>query len=709
MADWEKAPLKSAAPAASGKGAPAWQSAPLADTYLHPDDMDPNHVHVPADDLGMQGLALPDHPDPAHTVQPGENNVGFLAPVSHNRRTGQWSPAMPGIVTGTAQAVGDAMSLPGDALGGKYDQALDPRNGPYALGSNPELIGRGLNFAATMSGGAPLPRSLGPEMAGRPVLGMADRLGIPLTKGQGTGDLAALTKEEAIRQGQGAGSNIMRNFDATQREAIGGVADTIGQGLGANPESMRDLVVQSIQDKVAFHKDQAASFYEIAKDGNAVVSADAVRSIPAVVDQSLKDAAVTVDPTVTPAANKAMQYISDVANLPTEPKSPNASFGSGYSPEGTTAGGSRGALRPTAGVGAGPVSGKVDGVSLQGLEQLRKQIIGLGDGTNDTDKRALRAIKKSLDAWTQHAIDNALISGDDAALEAYQKARAASHDYLSITSPHEGDTVGATVAKLQKGDATAEEVANWLYGADVANPTLGAPKVAERVKGLVGDGSPEWDAVRASAWERLVKDQKSATGEPLSNTMMAKRIETFLNAKGTSLSKVLYTDAERAKMQQFADVLKATVTPRDATNPSRSGWTVAGTMNSITRLLAGGSVASVAGPGAGAAAYFAIPVFKNIGARNAALEATGARAAKTQFPVALGMANAAAHAPNVLGGLTAPVISGAEKGLQFLGFGGNDNGLSPAIPPPGGGTVKGGTMTLGDWVKQQNASGNLAA
>lgn len=708
MADlkpWEKYGKNSVA---AGSASGPWMK--YRPDYLHPDDM----VEAPgaADQLAKNEklrseLPMPDSPDATHTVQPDESHTGFLAPVTHNRRTGEWSLSVPGIVTGTAQSIGDAATLPGDALSGKYDAALDPRNGPYALGSDPELIGRGLNFAATVSAGTPLPRTLGPEVLGREAVGFADRLGVPLTKGQGSGELAQLTKEEAIRQGQGSGSNIMRNFDARQREAITGVADTIGQGLGKNPESMPGMVVQAIQNKVAFHKDQAASFYEIAKDGNAVVSADAVRSIPAVVDQSLKDAAVTVDPQLTPAANKAMQFIADVANLPAEPKAPNASFGSGYSPEGTTVGGNRGALRPTAGVGAGPVNGNVDGVSLDGLEQLRKQIIGLGDGTNDTDRRALRAIKKSLDVWTQHAIDNALISGDDAALEAYQKARAASHDYLSITSPREGDTVGATIAKLQNGDATAEEVANWLYGADVANPTLDAPKVASRVKSLVGPDSPEWNAVRASAWERLVKDQKSATGEPLSNAMMAKRIETFLNAKGTSLSKVLYSDEERAQMQQFADVLKATLTPREATNPSRTAWTLAGTMNGITRLLAGGTVTSVAGPQAGAAAFFAIPVFKNIGARNAALRATGVIAEKTKYPVALGMANAV-HAPAALGGLSAPVLKDVGSGLHFLGFGSNDDALSPSIAPPGGGTVNGGTMTLNDWVKQQGAAGNLA-
>jgi hypothetical protein len=635
--------------------------------YLHPDDISPGDVTVIGPDGRIeaanpmaQGAPAPvETPAPvaapkAPPATPDEWSSPALVPFQHNRKTGQWRPAVPGIVQGAM----DAAALPGDVLGGKYPE-LDPANGMQGL--SPALIGRGLGFAGTFAGGGSLPKvAQGPlKTLGA---GAADQFGIPLTRGQALGDLPMLTKEETLRQGGGTASNIMRNFDAAQREKIVGVADDIGLKLGRNPESMPDLVTTAVRDKVAFHKEQAASLYQIGADGGASIAPEMVQALPQIVDQSLKGSAVTVDANLTPGASVAMRLISEASDM-------------------------AGALTPAAGKGAaGSAPADIKGVSLDAIEQLRKQIVGLGQGANDTDGRALKAIKRAVDDWEQTAVDNMLVSGDDKALEAIKAARKSSGEYLRITNPETGDAAGAAVAKMQKGDATAEEVANWLYGADVANPTLQAPKVAARIKELVGADSPAWSAVRSSAWERLVKDPRSATGEALSNTMIAKRIETFLNAKGQTLSKELYSDEERAAMQSYADALKATVTPREATNPSRTAYTVKGTLDAITRMIVGASATATAGPGVGAAAYLAVPVFKNIGSRTAARRAVGQLPEKTTGPITLG----------------APL--GAAKGeLTYLGgVGVNDNGMSPAIKKPGG------TMTLNEWVNQQNAMGKMA-
>ncbi|MDB6036019.1 MAG: hypothetical protein JWM16_6357 [Verrucomicrobiales bacterium] len=546
-------------------------------------------------DIGAQGLDVPgSSPDPAHTVQPGEEHVGFLAPVTHNTRTGQWSPSVPGVLTGIRDSVVDAVKLPGDVAAGKYPE-MDPRVSKSEL--SPDLIGRGLN-AATAIGTGDAPAALGKVPGSNaltaPGAKSAGDFGIPLTRGQAAGDLQQITKEEMLRNGGGSAQNVMRNFDATQRDAIGGVADTIGAGLGSNAESMPDLVTTAIRDKVAFHKDQAASLYEIAADGGVSIKPEMVDALPQVIAHSLETGAITVDQQLTPGATAAMKLISeDTAKM--------------------TSALADAAAKPDAVKGSG-------GITLQGVEQIRKKLVNLGEGANATDARAIRAIKKSFDDWAQTAVDNMLVTGDESALQALKKARAASADYLSITNPHEGDAAGAAVAKMQKGDATAEEVANWLYGADVVSPTLNAPKVASRVKGLVGADSAEWKAVRAAAWDRLTKDM--ASGDTRSNTMLAKRIETFLNAKGSSLSKVLYSDDERAQMQKFADALKSTITPRDATNPSRTAFTLTAAMNGITRLLTGTAIGSVAGPWAGVGAAMGVPVFKSIGARRAAIRAT---------------------------------------------------------------------------------------
>lgn len=543
----------------------------------------------------FQGLALPDRPDPAHTAQPGEESTGFLAPVSHNRRTGEWAPAVPGVLTGIRDSLVNAAQLPGDVLAGKYPE-MNPAVSKDQL--SPELVGRGLNAATAVGADAVPVAALKLSQQGAalraPGADAAAGFGIPLTKGQTSGDLQQITKEEMLRNGGGSAQNVVRNFDASQQGAIADAAGKIGASVGTHGESMPDLVTGAIQDKVAFHKDQASSLYQIAADGGVSVKPEMVAALPQVVAHSLETSAVHIDPQLTPSANAAMNILNeDTAKMTGELADA--------------------AAKPGAIAGSG-------GITLQGIEQIRKKLVGLGGGINDTDSRAMGAVKRAFDDWAQTAVDNMLVTGDPVALDALKQARAASSDYLSITEPGAGDQAAKSVAKMAKGDATSEEVANWLYGANVVSPTLNAPKVAQIVKDTVGADSPAFQAVRADVWTRLTQDM--ASGDSKSATKMAKSIETFLNDKGTTLSNVLYTREERAKMQDFADALKATITPGDAANPSRSGYTLMQMASGITRLLAGIATGGLTGnPAIGIATSMSIPVFKNIGARKAALKA----------------------------------------------------------------------------------------
>lgn len=450
----------------------------------------------------------------------------------------------------------------------------------------------------------------------RPRAAAARDFGIPLTKGQTAGDLQQLTKEELLRQGGGTGQNVMRNFDAAQQETIANAAGGIGGKLGSNPESMRDLVVNAVQNKVAFKKDQAGQLYQIAADGGITIKPEMVEALPQIIDHSLEAANVVVDTGqggLTPAASLAKKVIEQDSVALTQGMSDFAA---------------KGGIPGT------------EGISLDGIERIRKKLVKIdASATSPTDVSALRAVKTAFDDWMGTAVDNMLVSGDPQALEALKQARATSHDYLSITSPKSGDTVGATVAKMANGNPTAEEVSNWLVGADYVNPRLEAPKVAQRVKDIV---TPQaWDAVRASVWDGLTKDATSAVGDPLSATKMSTRIEKFLNAKGTTLSKVLFTDSERAEMQQFADALKATITPRDATNPSRSAYTIGQLAGGISRLFLGAGAGAVTGsPTVGLATMLAVPVFKSGAARKAAMKAIDQTPAKTGAALSVPKGNA---------------------------------------------------------------------
>ncbi len=432
-----------------------------------------------------------------------------------------------------------------------------------------EMIEAGLNTGALMMPGTNFPKAGGAAL--QPTIKAADEFGIPLTTGQRTRTLKQLTREENLRQTDGAGKNVIRHFDEGQRAAIDEAATSIGKKLGQNADNMPEMVTGAIKDKVAFSKGRASELYDIAFDGGLTLRKEALDQLPGFVTQRVVDGSVVIDPAVTPSAALAIKQIQGAV----------AELGGGVASE---------------------------AIPLKGIEQIRKRISGLSGSTQE-DRRAVGAVKRAFDEWLDDSVDTMLITGDDSALQALKAARAETGVYKSMTTAKKGDAAGSAIVRMQKNDATAEEVGSWLYGANIASPSLNAPKVANRLKTILGASSDEFSAVKAAAWQRLVRDMRN--GDMRSATMVANRIEDFLGPKGSTLSKALFSETERDMMSQFASVLRQTVTPRDATNPSRTAYTLARIGGGIVKLLTG-LVGFQAGGWLGAlAGYVASPIFRS--------------------------------------------------------------------------------------------------
>lgn len=552
-------------------------------------------------------------------------------PFATNKKTREIRLAAPSLVKGTYDGIKSAVTLPGDVLAGKYNDELGP--GRSFKDVSPELVGRSLDYAgATLGIGGNIPKAA--VMAGKDAvagLKLSEQFGVPLTKGQASGDLGQLTKEELLRQTDNAGQKIIRGFDEQQKLAIEDAANKLGPVGDA--DNMPELVQGGLRDKVAFSKQRTASLYKIAEDGGAEFDPEAVKALPGFVKSRLDEGNFIIDDQLTPTAARALKEIEDAGKM-------------------------AGGLTPRVPEGGAPVVGS-DGVesfavTLKGLEQVRKRITGLS-GTSATDARALAAVKRSYDAWLDDVVEQGLMSGDDAALDALKAARAETQVYKGLTAPKTGDQATLRIKKMQDADATAEEVANWLYGANVANPSLSAPKVAAKLKTTFGADSPEFQAVRASAWMRLIKDLR--TGEMLSATKVSNRIDDFLNAKGETLAGVLFTAEERAKMQAFSVLLKKTITPRDATNPSRTAFTLKSMFAAGMQAAAGAVGLSTGGATGGFAALLAVPIFRNVASVRAARKAIGPNKPKwTNGGSGLGLG------PAARGATLAPTAPASEGG-----------------------------------------------
>jgi hypothetical protein len=503
------------------------------------------------------------------SIPPGiPDMIRSLYPFERNVKTGEYRPAVPKIIPGMIEGAVDAVTLPRDIADGYGDLGA-----PYSY--SPELAARVFNLA-TFGVTGPMPK-LGPGRL--PRLGQeiatkeAESFGIPLTSGQASGDLNQLRSEQLLRQSDHS-QPLMRTFDDRQADAIGTATGTIGKEFGGSADDLASTVTTGLQNKTKLAKEGANTFFDVAQDGKLKVRSAAVKALPGFVRQRL--AGVVMDDNLTRAAVIALKEVDD------------ASLAAGRRP-----------------------------LSWKALDDVRRTLAGL-TGTGPEDIAATRTVKQAFDDWLDDAVDQQLFSGDEAALEALKAARSETHQYQSFTKPKEGDAAGATIAKIQQGDATAEQVANWLYGADVVSPSLAATDVARRLKGVFGPSSEEWKAIRAAAWNKLVRDP--ATGEARAPAVLTKRLDDFLANKDSSLASTLFSEEERNRMKALSAVLKRTVLPLEARNPSRSffglGDTVkdvaASVISGVVGAKLGGEIPGIAPELPGILAAAAVPIFSRV-------------------------------------------------------------------------------------------------
>lgn len=484
-----------------------------------------------------------------------------------------------GAVVGGAYGGVQGFNSGEGGLQNRLDNALTQLT--IGAGAGGALGGLGNGFTRLMSGKA---NAINEANA---IAQQADEFGIPLTRGQASGNLRQLTKEENLRQIDSSASPIIRNFDTRQAEAIGEAAENIGSRFGSNAENVGEMVPNAVRELAESTKASAKQKFDEAFGSNLTVNREAFNNLPTFVADRIAESGRIIDDQLTPSAARALREIQEAVQM----------------------GGALNSPMPSASRGVANEAGDIIGVGIRGVEQIRRRIGSL-KGSTPEDSDATTLIKKSFDGWIDDSIDKALFSGDEAALNSLKSARKEWTEFMSMVSPKTGDDAGRIVKKMQDQDVTPVEIANWLYGANIARPSLSAPRVADRVKSLLGEDSAEWQAVRAGAWQRLT--QNMFNGEPQSAAKMARNIFEFTNARGSSLAKAMFSQDERDLMRRFATTLERTVTPRDAMNPSRTGHTMAKMVEGIQRAIFGGIGFAADGVTGGAVGVLGVPASRNV-------------------------------------------------------------------------------------------------
>jgi hypothetical protein len=472
-------------------------------------------------------------------------------------------------VAGLMQAGSEPLVTLGGVLfrrsGAGRGPALDEA-GAAALNNNPAMT----PVEAVQSGrGAGAPGAVGADQAARRAL--ADEFEIPLTRGQQARDPNQINSELMMMRGMHspAARDQIRPFMQGQAEAAETAARRFGgEGMPQGPRSAiereaGDTLASTVRGGADDLWRQIDDAYDVARGMDARFDAEAVRGLPRAADDWLAANDVILDPNLMPAAaaarNRLAALVQEIDALPTE---------------------------------AGE---SVVGVSLHRIEQTRRQILNLAEtAQSNGDRMAARRVREALDSWTDRAIDDALISGDEAALDALRGARGLRARYARAYSERAGrrrdgsiqpDPAGRLIRQIAEDELTGTEVVNLLWGRSAIGNQRGTARAVERMVSELGSESAEVAAIRQAYIARLMRRLPSTENPGGFTATLARDWRDAINGPGAEITRALFSRAERAQMTRYARLLEELTPPDGAARSSGTAENAARLLGEATRNL----------------------------------------------------------------------------------------------------------------------------
>ncbi len=213
------------------------------------------------------------------------------------------------------------------------------------------------------------------------------------------------------------------------------------------------------------------------------------------------------------------------------------------------------------------------------VEATRKKLIQLQRAANNSarapggsyeDARGMRRLITEFDNHVERGINAGGFSGDGQAyLDSLRNARALHAQYRqNYSSQGAGDKVGQAIegiiGKRPGQEASPDAIIKTILGS--ANEPGGGQtvQIVQRLRGLLGEGSPEWAAIRKGMISHLTESPAGLEAVP--HGEQANRILNFLNGnKGRTLAQVLYNPSERAALAAHANGLRSVSDPMPTT------------------------------------------------------------------------------------------------------------------------------------------------
>lgn len=139
---------------------------------------------------------------------------------------------------------------------------------------------------------------------------------------------------------------------------------------------------------------------------------------------------------------------------------------------------------------AGPFeSGRSLAADLNSFEMVRKRI-NKNTSADGAENAALKSMRRSMDEFLDNQFNNAAISGDPTAVQAWKDARTAN---ASWKQNFNADKV---VKQLVEKDSTPEQYRQWIMGASNMNARKEAASTIARMKEVLGESHPAIEGIR---------------------------------------------------------------------------------------------------------------------------------------------------------------------------------------------------------------------
>lgn len=410
-----------------------------------------------------------------------------------------------GVFGGGAEIVAPGLSAIFRGVGNRLPRAEAVRRARAALAERAE----GLPEGAAAQIGQRLDEI---ELGGSPddLIGEAE-FGFQYTKGQRTGDMKTLMREERLGQAPEMLQVVRQNTDAANN-AVRGLARRVAGGEVDNAPGALDRAAEAVRGEHKALKGQVDEAYGRFRETSAEVPADAVQRLPERIGKALEN--TLVSERTTPGAMDALELIDNA-------------FGAGFK------------------------EGGMPSLSAGRIDQLRQQLRSI-KGSTPSDKRAVNIAVREMDGWLDDAVEQGLVSGDPKAIEFLKEARKLNTDLAKrFGESGMGKDVDRIVGRMLGRNATADELARMVYGAtQVSSPV--ATRALQRIKFAMGSKPEVWDQLRAQVLRSAVAGKGDAD---LGVQAIHSNLKELL-VKRPELMKTLFNPGELATVQRMTAAME---------------------------------------------------------------------------------------------------------------------------------------------------------